>query len=440
MDCVDHPKQRKVIGAESTKRDFAMSKVYETTIGSKAHLTPRSSNTLVLTGLTAGHGIFHVLYQSFLVVLPTLKDALGISPVQVGAIIAAREIASGVASIPGGIVCDRLQRHWGLILAICIGGFGLGWLLVGLSPAYGILILGMVLVGVSSSIWHLPAMAALSQRFSDRRGMALAVHGIGGNIGDVLGPAMTGVLLTYVVWRNVISAYSLVPLFLALVVIWAFRDIGQTSDTDTDTDGDTFAAQMKVTTGLLKNRTLWRVNLVSGLRGMCYEVYVAFLPLYLADELGFGSRAIGFHIALMFSVGILASPLMGYLSDRFGRKSVLVPTLMGSCLLSVALALFGQGIILTVIVALLGLFLRSDYSLLSATVLDIVGHQVATTTLGVLSFTRFLMGAISPIIAGLLYQTLGMDATLFYASGLFALAALIFLTTRLQAEEQPHSG
>lgn len=413
-----------------------MGNVRETVMTTSTRSTASSRTAMILTGLTSGHAIFHVLYQSFLIVLPALRDALAISPVQMGAIITAREVASGIASIPGGTICDRLQRYWGVILAICMGGFGLGWLLVGLSPVYGILILGMALVGASSSIWHLPAMAALSQRFSNRRGTALAIHGIGGNIGDVLGPAMTGILLTYVAWRRILSAYALVPLFLALVVIWAFRDIGQTPGAGTD--NGTFADQLHATTSLLKNRTLWRVNLVSGLRGMCYEVYVTFLPLYLAEEMGFGSRVIGFHIALMFSVGILASPAMGYLSDRFGRKAVLVPTLMGSCVLSVTMALLGQGITLTIIIALLGLFLRSDYSLLSATVLDIVGHQVATTTLGVLSFTRFLMGAVSPLIAGFLYQTLGMSATLFYAASLFALAAVIFLTTHLHVDGHPH--
>ena len=83
---------------------------------------------------------------------------------------------------------------------------------------------------------------------------------------------------------------------------------------------------MRQTADILKNATLWRVNLVSGLRGMCYQVYTTFLPLYLADELGFDSKAIGLHIALMFSAGIFASPLMGYLSDRLGRKAALVPT------------------------------------------------------------------------------------------------------------------
>ena len=422
-------------GADVEKHVLIMSRDHETIIAGRGHRTARRRNGAVLTGLTGGHAIFHILYQSFLMVLPTLKDALGISPVQVGAIITAREFASGIASIPGGVICDRLQRHWGLILALCSGGFGLGWLVVGLSPTYALLIVGMILVAVSSSTWHLPAMATLSQRFSNRRGAALAIHGVGGNVGDVIGPAATGILLTYLSWRGVLSAYAVAPLLLAFVVIRAFSNLGQTPGANVATDN--LSTQAKAAMGLLKNPTLWRVNLVSGLRGMSYEVFVTFLPLYLAEELGFDSKAIGFHIALMFVVGIPASPVMGYLSDRFGRKAVLGPTLLGSSLLSLMLARFGQGTTLTIIVALLGLFLRSDYSLLSATVLDIVGHQVATTTLGALSFTRFLMGAVSPLIAGLLYQTMGFDAALFYAAGLFALAGAIFLTTRLQTNQEP---
>lgn len=406
-----------------------MSKAWKEVVATKEHRDLRSSDALVLTGLTGGHAISHFLYQSFLVMLPAARDALGIGPIRVGAIMTAREIASGVASLPGGVICDQLQGYWGLVLAICMGGFGLGWLVVGFSPTYLVLIVGIVVLSISSSFWHLPAMAALSRRFSHRRGISLAIHGIGGNIGDVLGPVLSGGLIGYVAWRAVLSTYAMVPLALAFVAIWAFRDIGRAREPNRRNVN--LGAQMKVTADLLRNLTLWRVNLVSGLRGMCYQVYTTFLPLYLADELGFDSKAIGLHFAFLFSVGILASPVMGYLSDRLGRKPVLVPMLLGSCLLSVILALFGEGIVLTIVIGLLGLFLRSDYSLLSATALDIVGHEVATTTLGVLSFSRFAMGAISPLIAGVLYQTLGMDAALYYVAGLFALAGVTFLTTQI---------
>ena len=398
----------------------------------------RERGWFVLSGLTFGHAVFHFLPQSFSVMLPAVKDSLGITPLEVGAIITAREVASGLASLPGGVMSDRLRRYWGVILAVCMGGFGLGWLLVGLSPFYPLLILGMVILSIAMSVWHLPSMAALSERFSRRRGAALAIHGIGGNLGDVAGPMATGVLLGVLTWQRVISIYALVPLLMAALTLWAFwhvggrRSHGREAPSDPATQGD-LKAQMRVTIEVLKNVSLWRINVVAGLRGMCYTVYTTFLPLYFVDELRLSSQAVGFHMALLFSMGIVASPVMGHLSDRLGRKPVLVPMLLGSCLLSIMLPIFGHGIMLTVIVALLGLFLRSDYSLLAAAILDMAGRTMVATLLGVLSFSRFVMAAISPLIAGAIYQTLGIHATLYYVAALFALATLVLVTTNLKA-------
>ena len=390
----------------------------------------RRDSALILWAVAGGHAISHFVFQGFLVALPVIKAALVIDPVQVGAIMAAREMAAGLASLPGGVICDRLRRHWGLILTICMLVFGLGWLVVGISPSYAILIAGMVLLSVASSIWHLPVMAALSHRFSSRRGTALAIHGVGGAVGDVFGPVLTGLLLTVFAWRGVINAYAVIPILFAVAVAWVFRNthwLGDAGESAPD-----LRSQMRETGKLLRNRTLWAVNLVAGLRGMCYHAYTTFLPLYLAEELGFDSKGVGYYIGLLFSVGIVASPLMGYLSDRVGRKTVVVPTLLGLSVLSVALAVFGQGAMLIVIILLLGLFLRSDYSLMSAMVLDVVGQHVATSTLGITSFTRFVIGATSPLIAGVLYKNMGMAAVLYYVAGLYALAAMLLLAIRLR--------
>jgi len=389
--------------------------------------------SLVLTTVTAGHAVSHFLFQGFLVMLPAIKAALGIGPVEVGAIMTARETASGFVSLPGGVICDRLRRWWGLVLAACMVGFGLGWLVVGSSSSYAVLIAGMIGLSIAGSIWHLPALAALSQRFSHRRGTALAIHGVGGTVGDVLGPVVTGMLLAYLTWRGVLKGYAVVPVILAVVVAWSFKGTRWAQDEQSSPD---LRAQMRETKKLLRNRTLWCINLVSALRGMCFQAYTTFLPLFLAEEMGFDSRGVGFHLGLLFCIGIVTSPAMGYLSDRIGRKTVLVPTLLCLCALSVVLALYGEGVALTVIIAILGLFLRSDYSLLSAMVLDIVGKRVATTTLGAMSFTRFSLAAISPLIAGILYERMGMDAVLFYAAGIYALAAVLLLATRVRSVEE----
>jgi MFS family permease len=75
--------------------------------------------------------------------------------------------------------------------------------------------------------------------------------------------------------------------------------------------------------------------------------------------------------------------------------------------------------------------LRSDYSILSATALDLVGHEAATTTLGVLSFTRFAMAAVAPLVAGALYDRWGMAPLLYLVAGLFMVASVVLLGTRL---------
>jgi MFS transporter, FSR family, fosmidomycin resistance protein len=165
----------------------------------------RRSAAFIIGGLTSGHGVFHWFTQSFIVMLPEVRLAFGLSAVQVGSITAVRELTSGIVSLPGGVLTDLLRRHWGLVLASCMALFGIGWLVMGFSPIYPLLLVGMALVAMASSTWHLPAMAALSHRFAHRRGSALSFHGVGGNIGDVAAPAVTGFLLLVMAWQDIIK-------------------------------------------------------------------------------------------------------------------------------------------------------------------------------------------------------------------------------------------
>ena len=388
----------------------------------------RQGAGFIIGGLTTGHGVFHWFTQSFIVMLPEVRAQFGLSAVEVGSITTTREIASGLVSLPGGVLTDMLRRHWGLVLAICMALFGFGWMIMGFAPVYPVLLVGMAVVAIAASVWHLPATAALSYHFSNRRGAALSLHDIGGNIGDVAAPVVTGILLGAFAWQGIIKIYAVIPLFLTFVVFWAFRDLGRTGEAGQETPD--LQAQIAGTRRLLKNPKLWAITLVAGLRGMAFVSFITFLPLYLNDELGFSVQARGFHIGLLVLVGIVFTPLMGYASDRFSRKLVLVPGMLWLCVLSLLLVPFGQGIQLIFILVLLGTFLYSDQPILTAAALDVVGEGVAATTLGVLSFSRFILSAVSPLIAGALYQV-NVDYTFYYIAALFAVGTLILLATPL---------
>lgn len=158
---------------------------------------------------------------------------------------------------------------------------------------------------------------------------------------------------------------------------------------------------------------------------MALVALIATLPLYLDNELQMSTTLRGFHIGLLIAVGLVAKTAAGLLSDRFGRKQVLVPGLVWSCLLALALLVFDSGILLTVTIALLGLFLYPDQPILTAAVFDELGDEVASTGLGIVTFAGFLMAVFSPLIAGGLYETIGFQATLYYIGALFAGAALV---------------
>lgn len=182
---------------------------------------------------------------------------------------------------------------------------------------------------------------------------------------------------------------------------------------------------------LLRNPRLWGITLVAGLRGMAFISFVTFLPLYLNDVAGLSPFLRGAHITLLVLVGVASTPVMGYLSDRLGRKLVLVPGMVLLGIVTVLLVPFGQGVILIVLLAILGAFLFSDQPLLMAAALDIVGEGVAATTLGVVSFSRFLLSAAAAPIAGVLYAR-DVDYTFYFVAGLYAVAAVVLLLVPLK--------
>ena len=61
------------------------------------------------------------------------------------------------------------------------------------------------------------------------------------------------------------------------------------------------------------------------LRGIGLDALFAWSPFYLEETLDKSHLDAGFHYALLTGMGIASTPALGYLSDRFGRKVVLVP-------------------------------------------------------------------------------------------------------------------
>src|SRR5690606_33882782 len=137
------------------------------------------------------------------------------------------------------------------------------YVVLGLAPNYGIVLLATILVGTSMALWHPSALSVLSYRLASRRGLALSLHGMGGNIGNAVGPAMFGIIIGAIAWQTA-SWMLAIPLILLALLMWiVLRKVP-------GVEGDKAGAKRYFSSiiGLLKNKVMLILVVSNGLRAM----------------------------------------------------------------------------------------------------------------------------------------------------------------------------
>ena len=152
------------------------------------HNSRRQSRSFVLGSLALGHGVSHLMSQAFPLLLTEISVTMGLNTAQKATLLAMRQVGSTAVNLGAGPVVDMVKPHWGPILAASMLLSAIFFAVVGMSPGLATLAFGVVLIAMPGSLWHLPAGAAISERFPDRRGFAISIHGFGSNIGNVLSP------------------------------------------------------------------------------------------------------------------------------------------------------------------------------------------------------------------------------------------------------------
>src|SRR5437588_9496888 len=153
--------------------------------------------------VTIGHSLTHWYPATFYLLLPLIGNELGLSYSEIGLIMTCQYIASAVANIPGGVLVDTVGRK-GLLMAVSLFWVGFPYLLIGFTHSYAMLLVCVALVGFGNSIWHPTAIPTLGQRYPERKGLVLSLHGMGGNVGDAVAPIVIGAALAVFSWRHVV--------------------------------------------------------------------------------------------------------------------------------------------------------------------------------------------------------------------------------------------
>ena len=371
------------------------------------------------TTVIGAHTLEHMYGRAFLVLITAIYVALGLNPIQAGLLDAVRQLSGGITSMSGGFFVDIFQHRRAHVLTISMTLIAVGYFLVSVAPSYGLILASLAVASAGTALWHPPALGLLAQRFPARRGLFISMHRSTGNIGDWIGPLIVGVLLGVVGWRWIVGGGTPILLVLAVAIFLLLRDVGGPRPEGIDY-GAKIRTQLQSMVESFQGTGMWSIFSVSALRGMGDRSLLWVIPLYLAEDLGKTTFWVGFHVALLAAPGIVAGPLFGALSDRIGRKSIIVGIMATAVVLPIGMALGGGGLLMSFSVLAFGLFLFSVNSLTQAAAIDVAeGKGLEGTFIGLMWGSNAFFGALASVAAGVLVEYAGWHSAFYFASTLF---------------------
>jgi MFS transporter, FSR family, fosmidomycin resistance protein len=384
--------------------------------------------------ITIGHSLTHWYPATFYLLLPLIGNELGLSYVQIGSILTVQAAAGAISNIPGGLVVDSIGRK-GLLMALSLFWVGAPYLLMGFTHEYWTLLTCAALVGIGNNLWHPTAIPLLAQHFPERRGLAVSIHGMGGNVGDAVAPLAVGALLTYLNWRDVVIVNVLPGILMSCVILLLLGRMqsgGQGADAAKPKRG--LADRLRDFGQLLGNRTLIFLCVSSIFRSMTQSTLMTFLPVFLASQMGYSPVWIGACMAGLQIAGFAAAPIAGHLSDSLGRRQIIISSMTTSGVILLFMALAGNSPWFVLFVAFLGFFLFAIRAVLQAWLLDATPSNMGGSSIGVLFAIQAVGSASGPFIGGLIADAYGIMMVFYFLAATIVVANLFIFVTPIPTQ------
>ena len=386
-----------------------------------------TSRAPLLAALSLGHMAIHWYQQLWPVIIPSVKTSLGLSNIQLGTLSSLRQFTTGPMMLPSGILADFFRNRTATILAAAFAFLGVSHFLVAEASSFGWIIPGIMLLGIGHALWHPAAMGSLSLRFPEKRGSAFAIHGVGASIGDTVGPIAIGSVLLVLTWQDMLKLH-LVPALIVGVLLW--KTLGSIYKSEEGTR-PSIKSFLRAAKSLLQHRVVLVIIGVTVLTQMARLSVITFLPVFIQDDLKYSALGLGFFWGLLHVMGTVSQPVMGYLSDKFGRKPILLPSLVVFSLLYFGLSMAAPGIQLILVIGALGLFFYALGNITAAAIMDVAKDSIQSSTMGISSVVTQVLSMPSPVIAGALVNHYGTSSAFIYAGAVTLLAALLLAVISL---------
>lgn len=370
--------------------------------------------------------------QVFNIVLPIMRDDLGLTDTQMGLIATMMMIALGVmAPISGRLGDLKNKKH---LILFSTGCWAIGSLLTGCSSMLALLILWRVIAaGGGEAFYGPPAFAAIGIWHKESRSTAMAIHQTSLYAGVILAGYGAGYLGERFGWRIPFFISGGMGVLLLLILTWRLRNMPIRNVHNVSNINIGHIVHLLTH----KKTVLW---LTLAFAGMVFSTvgYLTWMPTFLQESFELPMEEAGFHAMFWHHIAAFVGVLLGgRWTDRrmkTSRKSRVEVQALALLLAVPFIIWMGQGTSLsTVCWALAGFgFFRGMYDTnIFASAFDVLPQSMHSLIVGVMTLAAFLVASVSPLILGWFKQQFSIgDGISLMAIGFFLSAGCIFLGAR----------
>jgi len=388
----------------------------------KGNIIEKTRFRSVLTGLMPlfilAHCGHHLLTALPVPLLPMIRSDFALDYTRAGWVVSAFSLSYGIGHLPAGWLADRIGRRIFLTLGLC--GVALAGLIVGLSQTYIMMLIFLALMGLLGGGYHPSAPPMISETVEPKdRGTALGVHFVGGSASYFLAPLIAAAIAAVWGWRGPFITLAVPTIILGIIF---YILLGRLPDRRSPATGSVSSSGQGTPDSSRIYHLVWLIILSAFTSAVAYSVN-AFMSLYLVDHFGVSEKTAAQFIAIIYSAGVWASPLGGYLSDRFGT----VPVIIGSCFTAVPLIYLLNvvpfGVVTGVLLLVIGMTMYFRMAPSESYIVSHTSERNRSTILGIYFFCAIEGGGALTPVMGVLIDRLG-----FYNSYSIAAAAIFIVS------------
>ena len=361
--------------------------------------------------------------ESIQSILPLFILEIGGSTLVLGLI---SGVTNAIANILKGItgwMSDKINKRKPFIVA----GYSLSNLskpLIGLSPSWG-MVLGLKTTDRIGKGLRTSSRDALISYYAEKKGKAFGLHRAMDTLGAVFGSLLAFLLLFFAWSYSQIIFFSIIPGLIAVALLIPVKDVSP-EELDKKLEKEIQKSKMEKI-----DRNFIKLIVILGVIEFA-SLDVVFLILRAADYIPADLiYLIPVFYLILNLVYTIFSPINGSLSDRFGRKPIIIiglSILLVSCVIlafPVEVSLFSV-VLIIIIYVMHGFYLASVDPISRAYIADLAGKEKRGRAYGYYYFSVGFISMAEALVFGFLYGTFNFTWAFVYISILLAVCIVIF--------------